>query len=241
MCGRYTLHTEKEALAARFGFDPGDLPQLAPRYNIAPTDRVLALRVVDGARRAALLRWGLVPYWAKAIDAQPLMINARVEGVESRPAFREPLRRQRCLIPADGFYEWQAPLLPSKRKIPHFIGLASGEPFAMAGLWSRWRPKDELGAEPLFSCAILTTAANSAVRALHDRMPVILPREAEARWLDPGLDDDVDALLALLAPRPAEELELHPVSTRVNSVKNDDASLLEASNDDPQLGFGDVR
>jgi putative SOS response-associated peptidase YedK len=107
----------------------------------------------------------------------------------------------------------------------------------MAGIWSRWRPKDDLAAESLFSCAILTTAANAAVAPLHDRMPLILPREAEARWLDPALDDDVDALLALLEPVPAIELASHPVSARVNSVKNDDASLLDPSSDDPQLGF----
>jgi putative SOS response-associated peptidase YedK len=240
MCGRYTLHTEKEALAERFGFDPADLEALAPRYNIAPTDPVVAVRVLDGVRRAGRLRWGLVPYWARAIGALPLMINARVEGIAEKPAFREPLRRQRCLIPADGFYEWQAAGALAKRKLPHWIGLARGGPFAMAGIWSRWRPKDELGAEPLYSCAILTTAANAAVAPLHDRMPVILPREAEARWLDPALDDDVDALLALLQPIAPDALASHPVSARVNSVKNDDASLLDPSSEDPQLGFGDV-
>jgi putative SOS response-associated peptidase YedK len=237
MCGRYTLHTEKEALAERFGFDPSDLAELKPRYNIAPTDPVLAVRVVEGARRAGMLRWGLVPYWARAIGALPLMINARVEGVAEKAAFREPLRQRRCLIPADGFYEWQAAGPLAKRKVPHFIGLRSGEPFAMAGLWSRWRPRDELAAEPVYSCAILTTDANAAVAPLHDRMPVILPRELEARWLDPALDDDVDAILALLQPVAAGELAIHPVSTRVNSVKNDDASLLDPSADDPQLGF----
>lgn len=237
MCGRYTLHTGKEALGERFGFDPADLPALRPRYNVAPTDPVVVVRVVEGVRRAGLLRWGLVPYWARAIDALPLLINARIEGIADKPAFREPLRQRRCLIPADGFYEWQVPLPPSKRKIPHWIGLANGAPFAMAGVWSRWRAKDPLTAEPLLSCAILTTAANDAVRSLHERMPVILPPEVEARWLDPALDGDVDALLALLAPVGPEALALRPVSTRVNSVQNDDPSLLEPSSDDPQLGF----
>jgi putative SOS response-associated peptidase YedK len=238
MCGRFTLHTEKEALAERFGFDPGDLALLRPRYNVAPTDSVLAVRMRDGERHAQMLRWGLVPYFAKAIDALPLMINARVESVATNAAFRDPLRERRCLIPADGFYEWQAAGPLAKRKVPHWIGLKSGEPFAMAGLWSRWRPKDELGGgEPLYSCTILTAPANETVRALHDRMPLILPREAEARWLDPALDGDVDAILALLRPLPADALEAHPVSTRVNSVKNDDPSLLEPSSEDPQLGF----
>jgi len=165
------------------------------------------------------------------------MINARAEGIAAKPSFRTPLRAQRCLILADGLYEWQAPVAPAKRKIPHLIGLASGEPFAMAGLWSIWRPKDELDVEPLFSFAIITTAANDAVRAIHERMPVILPREAETRWLDPALDGDVDALRALLLPIGPEALRAHPISTRVNSVRNDDPSLLEPSSDDPQLGF----
>ncbi len=238
MCGRYTLHTEKEALAARFGFDLAQLAALAPRYNVAPTDSVLAVRMREGARVASLLRWGLVPYFAKAIGALPLMINARVEGVAKNAAFRDSLREKRCLIPADGFYEWQKAGPLARRKVPHFIGLRSGEPFAMAGLWARcWRPKDEISPEPLYSCTILTAPANTTVAPLHDRMPVILPREAEARWLDPALDDDVDALLALLRPVPADALEAHPVSIKVNSVKNDDPSLLEPSSEDPQLGF----
>jgi putative SOS response-associated peptidase YedK len=237
MCGRYTLHTEKEALAARFDFDPAEIAALKPRYNVAPTDPVLAVRVQDGARHAALLRWGLVPYFAKAINALPLMINARVEGVAKSGAFRDALREKRCLIPADGFYEWQKAAPLARRKVPHLIGLASGEPFAMAGLWARWRAKDDLAAEPLYSCTILTAPANAAIAPLHDRMPVILPRDAEARWLDPALDGDVDALLALLQPVPAGALEAHPVSIKVNSVKNDDPSLLEPSTEDPQLGF----
>jgi putative SOS response-associated peptidase YedK len=183
------------------------------------------------------MRWGLVPSWAKALTGLPQMINARAEGIADKPSFRTPLRKQRCLILADGFYEWQAPVAPAKTKIPHWIGLASAEPFAMAGLWSVWRPKDAVDAEPLYSCAIVTTAANAGVRAIHERMPVILPRDAEARWLDPALDGDVDALLALLVPIRGEALSAHPISRRVNSVRNDDAALLEPSTDDPQLGF----
>ena len=237
MCGRYTLHTEKEALAARFGFDPGDLAGFAPRYNLAPTQKVVVVRAGQSGRCASFMRWGLVPSWAKEISGLPQMINARAEGIAVKPSFRTPLRVQRCLIPADAFYEWQAPVAPAKRKIPHWIGLASGEPFALAGIWSAWRPKDVLEAEPLLSCAIITTAANAAVRAIHERMPVVLPREAESRWLDPALDGNVDALLALLVPVASESLAAHPISTRVNSVRNDDPSLLELATDDPQLGF----
>jgi putative SOS response-associated peptidase YedK len=232
MCGRYTLHTEKEALAERFGFDPADLALLAPRYNIAPTQDVVSVRVRDGKRQAELVRWGLVPWFAKGVDAQPLMINARVETLADKPAFRDALRRRRCLIPADGFYEWRA---SGKTKLPHWIGLRSGQPFAFAGLWSYWKPKPPQAGEPVVSCAIVTTDANAAVRDLHDRMPVILPRDAEGYWLDPALDD-VDALLALLTPVDAAELDVHPVSPRLNSVANDDASLLEPpQGDDPQL------
>jgi len=237
MCGRYTLHTEKEALAARFDFDPGDLAGFVPRYNVAPTQNAVVVRAGENGRSASFMRWGLVPSWAKALSKLPQLINARVEGIAAKPSFRTPLRKQRCLVLADGFYEWQAPVAPAKTKIPHWIGLASAEPFALAGLWSVWQPRDVLEAEPLYSCAIITTAANAAVRAIHERMPVILPRAAEARWLDPELDGNVDALLALLVPVASESLRAHPISRRVNSVRNDDPSLLELSTDDPQLGF----
>jgi len=237
MCGRYTLHTEKEALAERFDFDPSDLDGLAARYNIAPTQAVAVARAGADRRIASFMRWGLVPTWAKALQGLPQMINARAEGIAEKPSFRTPLRRQRCLVLADGFYEWQTPVAPAKTKIPHWIGLRSTAPFAMAGLWSVWRAKDALEAEPLFSCAIITTAANAGVCAIHERMPVILPRPAEARWLDPALDENVDALLALLVPVASEAVSARPVSRRVNSVRNDDASLLELATDDPQLGF----
>src|SRR5882672_2394398 len=227
MCGRYTLHTEKEALAERFHFDPGALALLAPRYNIAPTDPVLTVRAAGEGREPRMMRWGLVPWFAKEIGAQLLMINARIESLADKPAFRDSLRARRCLIPADGFFEWQSASGPRRQRLPHFIGRGDGEPFAMAGLFAEWRPKGQLLEEILLSCAIVTTAANAAVANLHDRMPVILPREAEGRWLDPTLDGDTETLLSLLAPVPAAELLVYPVSRRVNSVKNDDASLLQ--------------
>jgi putative SOS response-associated peptidase YedK len=237
MCGRYTLHTEKEALAKRFAFDPATLAPQPPRYNIAPTQSVVTVRVEDGARRPDLMRWGLVPAFAKEIGSLAHTINARVETLAVRSAFKESLRAKRCLVLADGFYEWQPAGGLRKRKLPYFVGRADGEPFAMAGLFAEWRRKGELLAEPLLSCTIVTTAANAAVAPLHERMPVILPRDSEARWLDPALDGDIDALLALLAPVPASELATHPVSRRVNSVKNDDASLLVPDDSEPSLGF----
>jgi putative SOS response-associated peptidase YedK len=237
MCGRYTLHTEKEALAERFGFDPAALAPQPPRYNIAPTQNILALRAAGAAREPRLMRWGLVPPFATEIGAQALMINARIETLAAKPAFRDSLRAKRCLVLADAFYEWQAGSGSHKRRIPHLVARADGEPFAMAGIFAEWRRRGELLAETLLSCAIVTTAANAAVAKLHDRMPVILPRDAEARWLDPTLDGDTEALLALLAPVPAEELHTHPVSRRVNSVNNDDPSLLALDDSEPSLGF----
>ncbi len=236
MCGRYTLHTEKEALAKRFRFDPAALAALPPRYNVAPTDTVLALRAAGEGCEPKLMRWGLVPPFAKEIGALQLMINARVETLATKSAFRDSLRTKRCLIPADGFYEWQVAGAKDLR-IPFLVTRTDGEPFAMAGLFAEWRRRGDLFGEILLSCAIVTTAANAAVEKLHDRMPVILPRELEAQWLDPALDGDTDALLALLRPVPPEELHMHPVSRRVNSVKNDDPSLIVRDDSEPSLGF----
>jgi putative SOS response-associated peptidase YedK len=236
MCGRYTLHTEKEALAERFGFDPSALAEQAPRYNIAPTQNVLALVAGAHAREPRIMRWGLVPPFAKEIGATAQMINARVETLDRKNAFRESLRAQRCLVLADGFYEWQSGG-PGGRRVPHYVARADGAPFAMAGLWAEWRRRGELFGDVLLSCAIVTTASNAAIEKLHDRMPVILPREAEGPWLDHALDGETGKLLALLAPVRAEELRTHPVSRRVNSVSNDDPSLLALDDSEPSLGF----
>ncbi len=236
MCGRYTLHTEKEVLAKRFELDLAELSEVPARFNVAPTDRVLTVRIHDQKRGPEWMRWGLIPHWAKPGEKRPPMINARVETAARTAAYRDAFRRHRCLILADGFYEWQPPRGPAKRKLPHWIHLASREPFAMAGIWAWWRPKDDLVAEPVLSCSILTGPANAAIEPLHDRMPVILHPEAEGPWLDPALDGKPDELRKLLVPVPAEQLRAHPVGFGVNSVKNDDPSLIEPG-DDPQLGF----
>jgi putative SOS response-associated peptidase YedK len=238
MCGRYTLHTEKEALARRFELATAELDALGdwqPRYNIAPTQGVLALVEREGRRSARLLRWGLVPYWTAPDAALPHWINARAETLADRPAFREAFARRRCLIPASGFYEWQAPRGASRRKTPHWIARRDGRPFAMAGLWERWHPSPGATLE---SCAIVTTAAGSCVREIHPRMPLILPESAEAAWLSPSLDGRLEALAALLRPLPDDELVALPVSTAVNSVEHDGPGLIERS-DEPQLGFLD--
>lgn len=222
MCGRFSLDATAETLATLFDLEPP--PALAPRYNIAPTQPVLALRVAPGTDRRgwAWLRWGLIPAWAKDPGIGARMINARSETVAEKPAFRAAFRRRRCLVPATGFYEWRS---ESGRKQPYLIHAPDHAPFAIAGLWERWQGPD--GAE-LETCSLLTTEANEALRPLHDRMPVLLAPEAWEPWLDPALEAP-DPLLPLLAPAPSGpsgRLVFHAVSDRVNRVQNDDPELV---------------
>jgi len=227
MCGRFTLHTEQEMLSGRFEVDLGGIPDLAPRYNVAPTQPVLAVRASKTREREAVwLRWGLVPHWAKDLKKLPQLINARVETVASKPSFRTSFERHRCLILADGFYEWKPG--PRKRgsKTPYFISLLGGEPFAMAGLCAYWSPPDTEEGSAISSCTIITAPANAALEKLHDRMPVILRPEHEAAWLDPERREP-DALLELLEPVEAAALRSHPVSRDVNSPRNDSPALLQ--------------
>ena len=212
MCGRYTIASPEEWI--REEFDLFELPSdYRPRYNVAPSQEVLAVVQAGDTRRAGWLRWGLVPFWAKELAIGNRMINARAESVAEKPAFRNSFRRRRCLIVADGFYEWQQ---TDESKVPMWIHRRSHRPFAFAGLWDRWQPPE---GEPVVSCTIVTTSANDALRPIHERMPVILPREARATWLDPSAD--VDALLSVLRPYEGDDLEAHAVSTLVNSPKND--------------------
>lgn len=234
MCGRYTLHTEKQALERRFRVDLGALAEFGPRYNIAPTEPVLTVRRAEDPRLGEMMRWGLVPSWAEEPTSTAGMINARVETAATRPAFRRSFRRFRCLVLADGFYEWQPAEEPGRPKTPFWVALGSREPFAMAGIWASWRGRDLLGERRLHSCAILTTRANAAVAPIHGRMPVILHPEAEDAWLDPKLDDQIERLKDLLVPVPAEALHAHPVSRRVNSVRNQGPDLIESV---PSDGF----
>ena len=216
MCGRYSLIAEIGQLALRFGFDAYDLEQ-PPRYNIAPTQPVLAVRG-DGCRLASYMRWGLVPSATRETPSDPPLINARAETVTERPSFRSALLRRRCLIPADGFYEWQR---DSGRR-PVRITMASGEPFAFAGLWDMWRdPRGDI----VESCTIITTEANELLQPIHDRMPVILSEDVEPLWLDNGIQDGA-ALVSLLAPYPSEAMTAYEVSTLVNSAANDGPELI---------------
>jgi putative SOS response-associated peptidase YedK len=230
MCGRFTLRTPLSVLAEQFLFDLGEVPTdfgLVPRYNIAPTQTIVAVRQpAEGApRQLALLHWGLIPSWAKDAKLASSMINARSETLAEKPAFRTAFARRRCLILADGYYEWQA---VGKKKLPLLFHRRDGRPFAFAGLWERWRGPAGLDgdAPPLESCTIVTTAASELSAHVHDRMPAILDPVDYDLWLDPAVQDK-SRLLGLLRPYTGDELVAEPVSTRVNSVKNDDPGCIE--------------
>ena len=217
MCGRYSLIADIGELQERFDFDGSELTHV-PRYNITPTQ--MALAVTNGSgRRGSYMRWGLIPSWAKCASAGNRMINARAETLAERHSFRTAFQRRRCLVLADGFYEWQR---KGSGKRPMWIAMASGEPFAFAGLWDAWRdPKGEV----VRSCAIITTAANESLSPIHDRMPVILPRELEPLWLDHDLQDYA-ALAGILTPYITDDMEAYEVSSLVNSPANDGPELI---------------
>jgi putative SOS response-associated peptidase YedK len=211
MCGRFQLKPGDDWME-EFGLS--EVPDLPPRYNIAPTQDVVAIRAdKDGARRAGLLRWGLVPSFAEDPAVGNRLINARAETVARKPAFREPFRKRRCLVPADGFYEWRR---AGRARDPFLIKMKDGRTFAFASVWDRWASKEER----IESCSILTTAANELVAPIHDRMPVVLDRADYGLWLDP--DAPEDELHRVLRPFPAAEMIAVPVSARVNSTAVDD-------------------
>jgi putative SOS response-associated peptidase YedK len=220
MCGRFVQYSHPEVYANHFGAELA-CENSGPRYNLAPTQPVLAVRQTEeGTRELVPLRWGLVPSWSKGPDNRFSMINARAETVDSKPAYRNALKRRRCLIPSEGFYEWKA---GEQRKTPYLIRRTDGAPFGMAGLWETWRDPD---GEPLESCTVIVTDANDLVRSLHDRMPVILAPEDYAARLDPHTKDTA-RLLKMLRPAESTAWELRQVSRKVNSPKNDSPDLLE--------------
>ena len=218
VCGRFTLTADLDFLVERFQIAYPVAFEYKPRYNIAPSQDVPAVIRGERGNKLGTLRWGLVPFWAKDPSVGYKMINARSETAATKPSFREALRTKRCLILADGFYEWKK---EGQRKQPYRIFLKGGKPFAFAGLWSVW----EKGDGRLATCTILTTTANALLADLHDRMPVILPEEAEDVWLDPRAS--FDDIRALLKSYPADAMDYYPVSDAVNSPKNDDRSLIE--------------
>jgi putative SOS response-associated peptidase YedK len=224
MCGRYLLTTPSEALARLFSFI--ERPNLPPRYNIAPTQDAPVVRQrrdPPGERSLQTLRWGLVPPWSEGPKFGSPLINARAESLAEKASFRTAFRRRRCLVPADGFYEWRG---AGADKEPYLITRSDGAPFAFAGLWERWTPPERAAGSPpaVDSFAIITTEANDFLRPLHARMPVILPQESYARWLDP--DAEPADLAPLLAPAPNALLRYVPIGRAVNSVRNDGSELI---------------
>ncbi len=220
MCGRYSITTAPEALRRLFkALNPA--PNLPPRYNLAPTQDAPVVRLDrEGRRELVLMRWGLVPYWSKGPGHGYSMINARAETVATKASFREALARRRCLVPADGFFEWRR---EGRRRQPYYITLRSGAPLAFAGLWERWKGP---GGERLESFTIIVTDANAVVAPIHDRMPVILDEAGADLWLEAGPERRLE-LVALLRPAPAEALVVRRVGPRVNSPGNDDPGCIE--------------
>jgi putative SOS response-associated peptidase YedK len=217
MCGRFSNFTPLEALRERFQADPPDEP-VYPRYNAAPGQRMIVIPL-DDPRKMHFSKWGLIPHWAKDPKIGYKLINARSETLKEKPSFRGSLQKGRCLVLADGFYEWG---ITTGRKIPYRVELKGGKPFAMAGLCSRW--KDEAGKD-IDTFTIITTNANEIVGTIHDRMPVIFNREQEMQWLDPLFD--LQAINQYLLPYPGHDMEAYPISTLVNSPKNDIPEILK--------------
>ncbi len=220
MCGRFTLTDPDADLAVQFNLP--EIPDLKPRYNIAPSQPVAAVRIAAAGmvREMVMLRWGLIPFWAKDPGIGARMINARSETVAEKPAFRHAFQRRRCLVVADGFYEWQK---QNGTKQPFYIRLREARPFAFAGLWERWESPE---AEVIESCTLLTTQPNDLLREVHNRMPVILRPEHYELWLDTKVQE-ASLLQPLLRPYSPAEMDAYPVSRWVNSPDNDDPRCIE--------------
>jgi putative SOS response-associated peptidase YedK len=263
MCGRFVSSSSPDQVAAYFDVDeaPEQLLERGPNYNTAPTSSVYVVYADGGTRHLDAFRWGLVPSWAKDLSIGARMINARAETVATKPAFRTAFAKKRCIIPADGFYEWK--VRPGeKTKQPYYIHRPDGEPYAFAGLWEAWKgpkkpkaptegpdggaadaapPKrsssldlpEPSPTDPLRTCSIITTTANDRMAELHDRMPVMLPRSAWDTWLDPD-QHDTELLGKLLVPAPPELITFHAVSTEVNNARNKGEHLVDEV--DPATG-----
>jgi putative SOS response-associated peptidase YedK len=221
MCGRFTRTIDVEIVARRFGVAVIEVAAAPPRYNIAPTQPVIVVGD-DGHRYLTEMHWGLIPSWAKDRSVGNRLINARAETLAVKPAFRAALRQRRCLVVADGFYEWQA---VGRGKQPFYVLLKGREPFGFAALWDTWTSPE---GETIRSCAIVTTEANELLKPIHDRMPAILTRDAEAVWLDPTIQER-SILLSLLTPYPAEAMEVRPVSAWMNNPAHDSPACIEAA------------
>ncbi len=219
MCGRFTLTVDPAELMDEFG-DYTFPPQFAPRFNIAPSQPVLAISN-DGSNQADFFRWGLIPVWAKDPSIGNRMINARGETLAEKPSFRGSYKYKRCLILADGFYEWKEQP-GSKTKTPYFIHMKDRQPFAFAGLWDEWHSSD---GSQIRTCTIITTSPNNLMKSLHNRMPVILSRDSYRQWLS-KTPQTPESLSPLIKPYPSDEMAAYPVSTLVNNPKNDRAECV---------------
>ena len=223
MCGRFTLEFQLSLLYEHFDVEDGNL-ELTPRYNIAPTQHIPVVRN-DGERNTlTTLRWGLVPFWTKQINSRYTMINARDDKILETRSYSGPFKTKRCLIPATGFYEWKK--LDAKTKQPMLIRLKTGDVFAFAGIWERWHDKSNPDADPVLSCSIITTSPNALMEPIHDRMPVILSPDLYSDWLNPA-NQDTGELKEYLLPYEASLMEAYPVSSLVNSVRNQGPELVE--------------
>ena len=229
MCGRYARKSDKQRIADAFHVAAGHVPEFPFSFNVAPQSFQPVVRNSreNAAREIVLMRWGLVPFWAKDQKVGYSTINAKAETIATAAAFREALKRRRCIVPADAFYEWQK--LDAKHKQPFAIALKSGEPYGFAGLWDRWKAED---GQPLETFTVITTDANELVAPLHDRMPVILEPKDYDRWLDVS-DKDARPPVDLLRPFPAEKMTAWPVGREVGNVKNDCPELMEPAPGEP--------
>jgi putative SOS response-associated peptidase YedK len=226
MCGRFGLTRPDKLDLRRFGVTSA--PEVAPRFNVAPGTDILVVRERKAAREASLVRWGLVPWWADNPAIGARMANARADSAFSKPAFRDPMRQRRCLIPADVFYEWQV-VAGQKAKQPYAVAMRDSEIFALGGIWDYWKPKD--GGEGMVTCAILTTDPNTLLTPIHDRMPVIVPADRYAAWLDPRTPEP--AVKDLVQPFPSDAMAAWPISPRVNRATEDDVGILQPSDGEP--------
>lgn len=222
MCGRYSLTRRQTDIIERFGVLEllADLEEMEPRFNIAPSQRVPVIINIDNKRTLAMYKWGLVPFWAKDLAKTKPIINARAETMAEKPFFKQAVKSKRCLIPADGFYEWKQ---TGKTKTPMYIHEPGRQLFAFAGLWDEWRSPD---GEVLRTCTIITTGANQKISSVHDRMPVIVRPDLEGLWLNPELKELKD-LQPVLQALPEDGLDMYPVSPKVNSARGDSPDMVE--------------
>ena len=218
MCGRFSLTIELDDLLERFQIQQTRIEDYVPRFNIAPSQQIPVVIKADDMNRLGTLRWGLIPFWAKDPSISNKLINARSETAHEKGSFKHALKKRRCLILSDGFYEWKR---TNNRKIPLRFQVNNGEPFAMAGLWEKWKD----GKEAVYTCTILTTAANELMKEIHNRMPVILTKEMEEVWLNPDIDG-LDKLKECMQPYPSEKMSAYEVSTLVNSPRNEEPDCI---------------